>query len=233
MPNMPEENTNTVPYWIIAGDIHDKPERFAEIPGITEAQGVIITGDLTIMGGIPQARKVLETLAEYNPHIFAQIGNMDRSEITDWLEKEGLNIHAQVRVLARDAALMGIGGSTYTPFGTPSEFSESRYAEWLEQMWSVARQYRHIVLVSHNPPKDTLCDRLRDGSHAGSTAVRTFVLENQPDVCLCGHIHESRALDRLGRTILVNPGPLSAGGYAVLKLDQPKLSISLHILDEN
>lgn len=220
-----------VPYWIVIGDIHDKTARFGEIPGLAEAQGVIITGDLTVMGGVPQARKVLEVLAEFNPHIFAQIGNMDRGEITEWLETQGLNIHTKVRALSQNVAIMGIGGSTFTPFGTPSEFPESRYADWLEQMWQrVRHQRRHIVLVSHNPPRDTHCDQLRNGTHVGSTAVRDFLLENQPDVCLCGHIHEARSIDRLGRTLLVNTGTMAAGGYAVLSLKEPKLSLDLHIL---
>ena len=33
---------------------------------------------------------------------------------------------------------MGLGGSTFTPFGTPSEFPESRFADWLEHMWRAA-----------------------------------------------------------------------------------------------
>lgn len=73
-------------------------------------------------------------------------------------------------------------------------------------MWREARTYRHVVLSVHTPPHDTLCDIVGDGIHVGSSAVRDFILDAQPDVCLCGHIHESRAVDRLGRTVLVNPG---------------------------
>lgn len=222
---------SAAPYWIVIGDLHDKTARLAEIPGLAEAEGVIVTGDITITGGVPQARKVLEAIGEYNPRIFAQIGNMDRAEITDWLENNGWNLHARVRELAPETAVMGVGGSPFTPFGTPSEFPESHFSDWLETMWQTARKSRRIVLVSHTPPRDTRCDQLSDGGHVGSVAVRDFVLECQPDVCLCGHIHESVALDRLGRTVLVNPGALSMGGYAVLRLEGERLSVSLHRLD--
>ena len=40
----------------------------------------------------------------------------------------------------------------------------------------------------------------------GSTAVRDFELEVQPMLGLHGHIHESAAIRRLGRTIAINPG---------------------------
>lgn len=193
------------------GDLHDKAARLGEIQGLEEADGIIVTGDLTVTGGAAQARNVLEKLTRYNPVIYAQIGNMDRAEVTDWLAKQGWNTHLCVRELAPGVALMGLGGSTFTPFGTPSEFPESRFADWLEHMWREARTYRHVVLSVHTPPHDTLCDIVGDGIHVGSSAVRDFILDAQPDVCLCGHIHESRAVDRLGRTVLVNPGAFCDG----------------------
>ena len=217
--------------WIVMGDLHDKAARLGEIQGLEEADGIIVTGDLTVTGGAAQARNVLEKLTRYNPVIYAQIGNMDRAEVTDWLAKQGWNTHLCVRELAPGVALMGLGGSTFTPFGTPSEFPESRFADWLEHMWREARTYRHVVLSVHTPPHVTLCDIVGDGIHVGSSAVRDFILDAQPDVCLCGHIHESRAVDRLGRTVLVNPGAFATGGYAVLRLAGDDLSVTLHMLD--
>lgn len=233
MPSVPAPAAQNpvAPYWIVIGDLHDKAARLDAIPGLAEAAGIIVTGDITITGGVAQARKVLEALLAYNNVLFAQIGNMDRAEVTEWLDEKGWNTHTTVRELAPDTAIMGLGGSTFTPFGTPSEFPESRFADWLEDMWRKARAYRRVVLVAHNPPRDTLCDIVGDGTHVGSTAVRDFILEAQPDVCLCGHIHESRAVDRLGRTVLVNPGAFATGGYAVLQLDEGNLSVRLHMLD--
>jgi uncharacterized protein len=36
---------------------------------------------------------------------------------------------------------------------------------------------------------------------------------------LCGHIHEARGVDHIGRTPIVNPGPVAAGHYAVVMVD--------------
>jgi len=40
----------------------------------------------------------------------------------------------------------------------------------------------------------------------GSTAVRQAIEEYQPLVSLHGHIHESPAANRIGRTLCINPG---------------------------
>ena len=96
MPSVNEQDH----LWIAVGDIHDEPGLFARIPELAQADGIIVTGDLTVTGGAAQARNVLEKLTRYNPVIYAQIGNMDRAEVTDWLAKQGWNTHLCVRELA-------------------------------------------------------------------------------------------------------------------------------------
>ena len=223
-------------YWIAFGDIHDDISRLHDIPELPGAAGIIVTGDITLGGGVKQAARVLEPLAESSPRILAQLGNMDRGEVTAWLEEKGWNLHARSRKLFSDVLALGVGCSNFSPFGTPSEYPESRLAEWMEEALAEARnsllqqedvsfdarpgmwpQTPRLVLVSHTPPHATNCDRLQSGAPVGSTAVREFIEEHQPDVCLCGHIHEARAEDRIGRTHVINPGTLAAGGYVILR----------------
>jgi uncharacterized protein len=49
----------------------------------------------------------------------------------------------------------------------------------------------------------------------GSTAVRDSILHYQPMLSVHGHIHESRGVAKLGRTLTVNPG--SSYGDGVLQ----------------
>ena len=45
-------------------------------------------------------------------------------------------------------------------------------------------------------------------------------------MALCGHIHESRATSKLGRTLVVNPGSQYPGGIlqgSILTLDRAKV----------
>ncbi len=217
--------------WVVLGDIHGDVARLAAIPELAGADGVMITGDLTRLGGAASARAVIEAVEAINPVVLAQIGNMDRPEVDDWLEDEGINLHRKVRELAPGIAVMGVGGSTFTPFGTPSEFPEARFAEWLESLAGRAADYAAVVLVTHNPPYDTACDCSGGGAHVGSRAVREFIEEHQPDVCLCGHIHESRGEQRIGRTVVANPGAFGAGGYALLRLENGAVTVALRGLE--
>jgi len=62
---------------------------------------------------------------------------------------------------------------------------------------------------------------------AGSTAVRDVITKYQPLVSLHGHIHESRGVDRIGRTTCFNPGSEYAEGIlrsVVVTLEKEKVS---------
>ncbi|MDR3358947.1 MAG: metallophosphoesterase family protein [Desulfovibrio sp.] len=222
--NMPEQ------LWVVVGDIHDDASLFARIPELEKAAGILVTGDLTIVGGVKKAEAVMEELRRSGKPVLAQIGNMDRPEVDRWLTEQGINLHARTRELAPGIAVFGAGASTRTPFGTPSEFPESAYEDWLKECWREAKKYPHTVLVSHNPPRGTACDVIPGNAHVGSAVVRVFLEEARPDVCLCGHIHEARAADRVGRTAVVNPGPLAEGGYALLRFDTSGLTAELRTL---
>ena len=213
--------------WVVLGDVHGRIRRIKDIPELEKAAGVILTGDLTTLGGVAAARHVIEAIEAVTPVVLAQIGNMDRPEVNDWLEARGINLHRNVRKLLPNVALLGVGGSTFSPFGTPSEFPEARFSEWLEELAMRAGSTQHIVLAAHNPPYNTACDRTSNGIHVGSSAVRDFIEEHQPAICLCGHIHESVGMERIGRTIVANPGPFSAGCYALLTASPSGVTVTL------
>ena len=76
--------------------------------------------------------------------------------------------------------------------------------------------WNNLIAIMHNPPKDCACDEVQGGVHVGSAALRRFVEEYQPLAVLTGHIHESVAVDKIGGTTVINPGPLLEGKYAAL-----------------
>lgn len=220
-------------YWIGIGDIHDDVatvQRLVALPEVAAAAGILVSGDLTVKGDAADAKPVLEALRRAGPVVMAQIGNMDRAGVDAYLTEQGVNIHATGRVTPGGVGIFGVGWSTPTPFGTPSEAGEERIAAWLEAAHAAVADCRHLLLVCHTPPHGTATDVVGDGVHVGSTAVRDFIERVQPEVCLTGHIHEARAVDRIGRTEIVNPGALSGGGYARIRLDGDRLTVSLSSL---
>lgn len=213
--------------YIGIGDIHEDTEKLADIPDIREADGILISGDMTNFGRPATVGRIIDRVRAFNPNVLAQIGNMDHKNCTEWLEQAGINLHRSVRELTPEVAVMGVGYSTPTPFNTPSEASEETIAAWLEETHAKIRNYKAFVLVVHTPPAESSLDRIGSGAHVGSPGVRRFIETHAPAACLTGHIHESRAFETIGRTPAVNPGMLSAGGYALLEIDGADVSIAL------
>lgn len=223
---------------IAFGDVHMAAQRCVHIPGVSEADLLIANGDLTNYGRRAEAKIVLDQLLAINPHLLAQIGNLDNFEINDYLEQLDLNLHGQARLLHSRVCLIGLGGSNVTPFGTPSEFHEDELSEMLMQAYSQGTDFIHLaapkgganiplVLVSHTPPYGTAVDTIHGGRHVGSTSVRKFIETYQPDICVTGHIHEARGEDRIGKTHILNPGMLQHGGWVDIQLTHSTISATL------
>lgn len=224
---------------IAFGDVHMAPHVIGTIPDVKNADILIANGDLTNYGKQKDAKTVLDQILRYNSNLLALIGNLDNYEINDYLEEIGLNLHRQARLIKGKICLMGVGGSNFTPFQTPVEFSEAELTEIIQDCYDQARGFislaeplnKHripLVFVSHAPPRNTAVDRIRDGRHVGSTAVRKFIEKHQPDVCITGHIHEGRGEDRIGKTHILNPGMLRGGGWVEIQLINQTLQATLH-----
>jgi Icc-related predicted phosphoesterase len=218
-------------YWIIAGDVHESTGAFARIPGVAGAEALILSGDLTNRGGPAQADRVLAAALSANAHVLAQVGNMDEPALTAHLKSRGMNLHREARLLCEGFALMGVGYSTRTPFDTPSEAGEDDMAVWLAEThaaaFALAGPGGRILAVVHNAPHGTRLDRLQNGLNVGSTAVRAFLERVQPEICVCGHIHEGVGEEQIGRCHVLNPGLLSDGGYVRVTMEGGQLSAAL------
>jgi Icc-related predicted phosphoesterase len=97
----------------------------------------------------------------------------------------------------------GLGYSSPTPFATPGEYSEEEMAARLAPFADL----KPLVLICHAPPLNTELDRVHEGLHAGSRAVREFIEEHQPQHFFCGHIHEAEGVAiQMGATRARNVG---------------------------
>jgi len=214
--------------WLGCGDIHEDFGKVLSLPELNQADGILIAGDLTNRPCVEKTRGFLLTLKERCPNVWAQIGNMDSFEIEEVLDELGINVHLQVVELIPDLCLAGVGYSTPTPFNTPSEVSEKAMAKWLQELKPKLKDKKHVIFMTHTPPVNTKCDIVLSGAHVGSQAVREFVEEVQPDICLTGHIHESKGIDEIGQTLVVNPGPVGQGGYVKIWYRDQRLEVELN-----
>jgi uncharacterized protein len=102
-----------------------------------------------------------------------------------------------------------------------------------------ARAGEEAIYVLHSPPRDTHCDMIGARAHVGSRAVRALVERVQPPLVLSGHIHESprvsgRYRDRVGRTVVVNPGQFGSTRLSGVWFDPARIAGTLrHTLHED
>ncbi len=176
---------------------------------------VIISGDLTHFGDAGDAEDVISAVAKYNRNILAVTGNCDTRGVDEYLNAKGFNLHGR-SVKINGISFSGAGGSLPCPSPTPNVYTEEEYAGIFEASLGDSGDAPSRILVSHQPPYNTLNDMLTSGAHVGSRTVRQFIERCKPLVCFTGHIHEAPGIDTIGETRVVNPGPLGTRSYAYL-----------------
>ncbi|MCS7006330.1 MAG: metallophosphoesterase, partial [Gaiellaceae bacterium] len=146
-------------------------------------------------------------------------------EIDARLAELGVSLDGRGVVLG-EVGLHGVSGSGPTPLSTPHERTEEELERRALAGAGDVAGARIRIFCPHAPPHGTACDRLASGAHVGSPALRAFVEREQPDLVLCGHIHESRGEDWIGHTRVVNPGPVASGHCALVEVGD-ELSLAL------
>jgi Icc-related predicted phosphoesterase len=180
---------------------------------------ILVAGDITNFGRGQEAREVIKILSSKGKPFFFVPGNCDYAKEFPQDVNER-NIHAKY-VIIDNIAILGLGGSTPTPFNTPFELSEEMIDKILKEIYSsIKENFEKIILVSHVPPFNTLLDTTKTGTHVGSRSVRKFIEEHNIDLVISGHVHEARSIDKIGKTALVNPGPANQGNYAKITLNK-------------
>lgn len=186
---------------------------------ISQADLVILAGDITHFGKIAQLHIILRKIRSINAKILAVHGNCDFPEVLEELQNENMSLHGQIRSV-NGIQFLGIGGSLPCPSVTPSEYSEQEIRKILDDSSGQLKQESNFIFISHQPPHNTFNDMLSSGAHVGSTSIRTFIKKHQPLACITGHIHEGAGIDRIGRTKIINPGPFRVGNYLSLEVNK-------------
>jgi hypothetical protein len=207
--------------FLVLSDIHGRLEYLRDIEEeVRRSDGVILAGDLTQKGKGAAIAELANGLRRPGLEIVGVLGNLDLPLLAKELEALGIfNLEASGR-LVHGIAFSGVGGSNPTPFFTPYERKEDEIKAALLKGAQILRGARPWVVVSHPPPFDSCLDKTFFGLNAGSKALKEFLLERGPDVCVCGHIHEALGTARLGPTLIVNPGPFQSGHYAILAYEK-------------
>jgi uncharacterized protein len=174
-------------------------------------------------------------------------GNDDIFEIDSVIESSPCVSFAEGRLMDLGGfSLVSMGWTNPTPWNTYREAAEDKLAEKIDAVAELVPDMGRAIFNFHAPPYGTGLDEapaldenlrpMHGGAvmkPVGSTAVRDAITKHQPMLSLHGHIHESRAIKRMGRTMAINPGSVYGDGVlqgAVLDLDAKKGKVSRYLL---
>jgi uncharacterized protein len=174
-------------------------------------------------------------------------GNDDIWEIDDIIEQSPCVSFAEGKLLDLDGfSLVSMGWTNPTPWDTFREAPEPELAAKIEALASQVPDMSRAIFNFHAPPYGTGLDEapaldstlrpIHGGAvmkPVGSTAVRDAIMQHQPMLSVHGHIHESRAVKKMGRTLAMNPGSVYGDGVlqgAVIDLNAKKGKVQRYLL---
>lgn len=200
-------------------DIHGVYKKVEEIINYETADVVILGGDLTNIGSVKEVDVIIEKFRLLSRELFCIAGNMDLPQHDILFSQKNIGLNGNGVVLD-DVGFFGVSASPYSPLKTPYEVSEETIAEKIKQGYSKIKNAKKRILISHAPPYGTKLDVTHSGIHVGSTTVREFIEDHQPDLVVCGHIHEARGKDAIDKTIIVNCGAANKGYYVMVEIQE-------------
>jgi Icc-related predicted phosphoesterase len=164
-------------------------------------------------------------------------GNDDYVDVLEALQRPGtqsiFGCEGAVVQIDNHHSVISLGFSGPTPWHTPREVPDEALGQMIEKMIPQVPDLQRCIFNFHDPPVDSTLDTcpqldwttdppsqiVRGGQvvlfGAGSPSVRRAIEKHQPLLGLHGHIHESAAVTRIGRTVCVNPG--SEYGEGILR----------------
>lgn len=219
--------------FLVISDLHGEVAMLEKIDAeFKVADAVLFAGDFAKFNHTETGKPALEALCKKHDVIFSVIGNCDEPSFL--AEVEAFDISCEKTLAWHEGlAFCGSGGGSKFSGATPNERSDEELAGDFDVVLNAAAsdevaasengsagEWRNLVAIMHNPPKDTECDKIENGMHVGSPLLRAFIEKAKPLAVVTGHIHESSGIDKIGETVIVNPGSLAEGKYALMKVEK-------------
>lgn len=132
-------------------------------------------------------------------------------------------VHQSFRPLGEDCVVAGFGGEITDQ--DEEEFFVLRYSrQRLEYgLRFLERMRQKKILLFHTPPLGGL--DLDDDKHKGHPVINETIRRLRPAWAFCGHAHKAQGREEIGDCVVVNPGALKNGLYAVIDTDRREVNL--------
>lgn len=135
--------------------------------------------------------------------VFLLHGNHETEQTVKFLETvyDGAKNFNGQSVMYNGVGIFGAGGATIGPCKPTSE--EEIFTK-LEQGFNNIKDLQKKIMITHVHPANSLIDKL-SLIVPGSKAVRNAIDKFQPDILLCGHVHEAQGIEEtIGKTKVIS-----------------------------
>ena len=204
-------------------DLHDRAEMLKPLRSV-DADLIAFCGDLHDGRGLETAWTTANALAGLGRTVLIVPGNMDHKDVAIklWREAGFIMLHRST-FEHENCGFLGMGGMVARNprrlgDGTRYYHQDEEVYQTLAKVFPKISNKKFKIIITHQPPRGAR-DTLYNGERSGSVSLRRFVEEFQPDLLLCGHIHEDRGEACIGSTKIVNVGELRRGYASIIKLD--------------
>ncbi len=217
-------------YYVFAGDEREV-EELLEKPEVQEK----VYAQFTAQQVVKWLDIAQEKLKGTKIKLIWSVGNDDPLYLDKVFAERGIKVEGieEIGESSNSLQLVSYGYVNETPFHTYREKTETEIYLKGEEYLSRLDPSR-VILNFHAPPYNTRLDQaLIDGRrvHVGSRAVRDLMDKYKPLLGLHGHIHESWAEDKVGKTLVVNPGSQAYEGilrYSIVTIERELKGIVLN-----
>ena len=212
---------------LILSDLHAHNDVLEKMDDVfAKSDAVLFAGDFAACFKPETGKEALLQLCKKHDTIFAVLGNCDNEDFLEDLEEQDVCVEKTI-VYHEGLAIAGAGGGTYFTGKTQFEREEQDIIADFNIVKNCVEEigdkslWKNLILICHNPPKGKTVDAVNENLHAGSELFAKYIEENQPLAVVCGHIHEGVGMEKIGETLVINPGSLGeAGSYAQMEIEK-------------
>ena len=191
---------------LAASDIHGDKSALENLVKKAKKENVdlvVLCGDMTLFED--DLTGIVGPFKELNKKIIMIPGNHENFSSVEYLAKQygpGVyNLHGRSIKFYNDIGIFGVGGADVGFF----DVTEKEIDKLLKKAHKPIKDAKHRIMITHIPPFGTKIDAL--WQHVGSKEVRKKIEELNPDLVLCGHIHETAGKkEKIGDTTVINVG---------------------------
>ena len=189
---------------LAASDIHgdvNLARRLAEKAEKENVDAVLLCGDLTLQESSTEG--IIGPFKEKGLRVGIIPGNHESAATSNFLiERYKLvNLHGYSYYMDR-VGMFGCGSANIGLF----QLSEEEIFNFLEKGHKYIEDKQKKIMVTHVHPSGSLIEKFTK-FFPGSIAVRKAIEKFQPDLALCGHVHEAEGIEeKIGKTKLINVG---------------------------